>query len=118
MALFFASIGATAGGASLDGAVPLVALVATQLMVHAVVVATGAKALRVPTRLALVASNAAVGGPATAVAMVGWRGWPDLAQTAVCLGSLGYAFGTWIGLWISRVLLEISRVMGTNAPPL
>eukprot|EP00892_Ulva_mutabilis_P007954 jgi/Ulvmu1/5530/UM023_0066.1 len=99
MALFFATIGASAGAASLAGpARLLVPLVATQIAVHAAAVAAGVLLLRVPRDLALVASNAAIGGPATAAAMAAARGWPQLVRPAVFLGSIGYATGTWIGL--------------------
>jgi uncharacterized membrane protein len=105
MALFFATIGAAAGQASLAGALPLILFVAVQLSVHGVLMAAAAAVLRIPADVAMVASNAAVGGPATAAAMAAARGWTSLVSSAVMLGGLGYGVGTWIGLCIHRLLL-------------
>lgn len=106
MALFFATIGASAGGASLAGAQRLVPLIATQIAVHAAAVAAGVALLRVPRDIALIASNAAIGGPATAAAMAAGRGWPALVRPAVFLGSIGYATGTWAGLAMFQAVLS------------
>ena len=46
----------------------------------------------------LTASNANVGGPATAAAMAAARGWPNMVRPAMLTGSLGYAVGTAIGI--------------------
>jgi uncharacterized membrane protein len=105
MALFFASIGAAAGHATLSGVGPVVLFVAVQLAVHSGVVVAAAALLRIPTSLALIASNAAVGGPATAAAMAGARQWPQLVPAAVMLGGLGYGIGTWVGLCVHHMFL-------------
>ena len=104
MTLFFVTIGVASGGADLAAAPPLLALIAAQLTCHAAVVLVGARALRIPTDVACIASNAAVGGPGTAAAMASGRGWRHLLPTAVLLGSVGYAVGTGLGLAVLRVL--------------
>jgi len=107
MALFFATIGAAAASARLTAATQaLVPLVAAQIGMHAATVAGGVVVLGVPRDIALVASNAAIGGPATAAAMAAARGWPHLVPPAVFMGSIGYAAGTWIGLAVFQAILS------------
>jgi uncharacterized membrane protein len=62
----------------------------------------------------MVASNAAIGGPATAAAFAGSvsnkrmapRKRRDLALAGTVVGVLGYAIGTSIGLGLSGLLLD------------
>jgi uncharacterized membrane protein len=55
----------------------------------------------------LTASNAAVGGPATAAAMATARQWTHMVQPALLLGSLGYTMGTAIGCAVGQVLRSL-----------
>ncbi len=55
-------------------------------------------------QVVLTASNANVGGPATAAAMAASRGWPHMVRPAMLTGSLGYAVGTGIGCAVSQWL--------------
>jgi len=48
-------------------------------------------------QIVLTASNANIGGPATAAAMAAAKGWTQLINPAMLTGSLGYAVGTAIG---------------------
>ena len=100
MQVLFAVIGASAGSLAALAATPwLLALVAAQVAVHAAVtVGVGAGLLRMPLPVLIVASNANIGGPATAVATAAARGWPRLVPAASLTGSLGYAIGTAVGL--------------------
>ena len=68
MGLFFCSIGATstASGMSLGVMAPLAAFVGIMLLVHWAVMLLAARSLRLEPSTLLVASNALVGGPATA----------------------------------------------------
>lgn len=50
-----------------------------------------------PQRL-LVASSAAIGGPATAAALAQAQGWTTLVAPSLLVGSLGYALATFCGL--------------------
>lgn len=52
----------------------------------------------------LTASNANVGGPATAAAMAAARGWSSMIRPAMLTGSLGYAVGTAIGIAMASLL--------------
>mmetsp|Transcript_38591 Transcript_38591/g.122314 ORF Transcript_38591/g.122314 Transcript_38591/m.122314 type:complete len:117 (+) Transcript_38591:336-686(+) len=111
MLLFFASIGMEAARfESLRGCGWLVAFILIQLGAHTAVVMAAGHVLRrwVPRSALLVASNAAVGGPATAAAMATSRGWSELLQPAMLAGSFGYAIGTGVGCAVGYILLRLS----------
>ena len=111
--LFFATLGActsVSDAASLGPAAG--AFIALLLFVHLVTTLAAGSALRLPLRLLLLASNAAVGGPATAAAMASARGWRDLTPTAVLLGTLGYAVGTALGVGVAPLLRRLSNLGG------
>jgi len=55
-----------------------------------------------PQRL-LVASSAAIGGPATAVALAATAQWPNLTVPSILVGNVGYAVATFAGLLFFRV---------------
>ena len=87
---FFATIGAAAG--SLDALSDvgwLFCLIAIQLVTHLAVIVSGGRLLKLPMDAVLTASNANVGGPATAAATAAVRNWPHLVQPAVLTGTLG-----------------------------
>lgn len=64
----------------------------------------GGRLLRLPMQAVLIASNANVGGPATAAAMASAKGWQHMVQPAVLTGSLGYACATFVGVWMGGCL--------------
>lgn len=99
MMLFFATIGSSAGTlGALRDCHWLLAFIGVQLGVHlAVCLGVGRLLLRLPMRSVLIASNANVGGSATAAAMASSKGWADMVQPAMLTGSLGYAVATAIG---------------------
>lgn len=55
-------------------------------------------------RRALLASNAAIGGPATAAAFASANGWRDLIVPVVLIALVGNAIGTVSGLAVARAL--------------
>ena len=57
-----------------------------------------------PQRL-LVASSAAIGGPATAAALAKASGWPSLVTPSLLVGNLGYAIATFVAIAFYRVML-------------
>ncbi|KAL0039492.1 hypothetical protein WJX79_010440 [Trebouxia sp. C0005] len=101
MLFFFATIGAGAGSLSaLWSTGWLTAFIAIQLSVHlAVIVFGGYVVAGLPMQVVLTASNANVGGPATAAAMAASRGWPHMVRPAMLTGSLGYAKKVGIQKW-------------------
>ena len=105
MLIFFAVIGVSS---NLVGALSLglnvVPFLLIQLTVHIVVLVTLGRASGLSTQSMLIASNANIGGPATAAAMAATRGWGGMVQPALLTGSLGYAIGTSVGLATARIL--------------
>ncbi|KAK9909865.1 hypothetical protein WJX75_008687 [Coccomyxa subellipsoidea] len=75
-----------------------------KLSVHLALSISLGKLFRLPTQALLTASNAAVGGPATAAAMCTSRGWRKMVTPALLVGTLGYAIGTPIGMLVAFVL--------------
>ena len=72
--------------------------------VHGVVVFGGGKLLRLDIGTVSVASQAAVGGPSSALAVAISREWRHLVLPGVVVGLFGYAVGTFLGLGVAYVL--------------
>ena len=106
MLVFFAVIGVSS---DLVGALSLglsvVPFLLVQLAVHVATLFVLGQASGLSTQAMLIASNANIGGPATAAAMAATRGWGGMVQPALLTGSLGYAIGTSIGLATARILV-------------
>ena len=103
--LFFATAGApgVAVAESVRASlVPLGMFLTILYGVHGLVLSTcyylwGKSAAFMPQRL-LVASSAAIGGPATAVALAQAQGWKSLMAPSLLVGNLGYAIATFCGI--------------------
>lgn len=52
----------------------------------------------------ILASNANIGGPTTAAAMAISKGWQDLTGPVLLVGTLGYAIGTYFGIFVGKIL--------------
>ena len=106
MLVFFAALGASADPrVAIKAGGPACVFIAVQLATHlAIVAVVGVGAMRLPAWAALTASNACVGGPATAAAMASARGWTAAVQPAIVVGSIGYAVGTPIGCLVGQAL--------------
>ena len=108
--IFFAAAGACGGGVAAGGLLarsPAVLLFsATLAAVHLLVVyVVGRKLLGLDARVLLVASNANVGGPATAASMAASLEWPALVVPGILVGTLGLALATFLGLALGPTLL-------------
>lgn len=66
-------------------------------------------------RRLVLASNAAIGGPATAAALAESKGWETAVVPATVVGQLGNAVGSWIGLGVGLAIVRIfaSATSGT-----
>ena len=60
--------------------------------------------LRWPLADTLVASQASIGGPSTALALATAIGRAELAVPSVAIGLLGYLLGTYLGLGVAWFL--------------
>lgn len=72
--------------------------------VHGVIVFGGGKLLRLDIGTISVASQAAVGGPSSALAVAISREWRHLVLPGVVMGLFGYAVGTYLGLGVAYLL--------------
>lgn len=69
--------------------------------VHGLVIFGGGRLLRMDVGTLAVASQAAVGGPSSALAVAVSREWRGLILPGVIVGLLGYALGTYLGLSVA-----------------
>lgn len=76
----------------------------TVVGVHGVVAFGAGKLLRLDMGSIAVASQAAVGGPSSALAVAVSREWRHLVLPGVVVGLLGYAVGTYLGLAVGYVV--------------
>ena len=72
--------------------------------VHGVVVFGAGRLLRLDIGTVAVASQAAVGGPSSALAVAISRDWRHLVLPGVVVGLFGYAVGNFLGLGVAYVL--------------
>jgi len=77
---------------------------AVVVLIHGLLTFGGARLLRLDAGTTAVASQAAVGGPSTAMALAVARGYKELALPGVAVGLAGYAVGTYAGLAIAALL--------------
>ncbi|WP_124726590.1 DUF819 domain-containing protein [Staphylospora marina] len=102
---FFATMGAGTMLSTLVNKGPAVFLFLTVLVaVHALIVFGFGKWLNIEIETLSVASQAAVGGPSTALALAVSQRWTSLVTPGVLLGVLGYAIGTYVGILLAGVL--------------
>ncbi len=76
----------------------------TVVAVHGAVVFGIGRLCRLDVATISVASQAAVGGPSSALAVAVAREWRQLVLPGVIIGLLGYAVGTYLGLGVAFVL--------------
>jgi uncharacterized membrane protein len=72
--------------------------------VHGIVVFGVGRALRMDLGTLSVASQAAVGGPSSALAVAVSRGWKGLVLPGILVGLLGYALGNYLGFAVAYLV--------------
>lgn len=103
--LFFFAIGVPAS-------IPMIIVNAPLLFVFTLIIALTnmlfcfvfGKILRFNLEDIVLASNANIGGPTTAVAMAISKGWNKLVGPIMLIGTLGYVIGTYFGIIVGSIL--------------
>ncbi|HKK07670.1 MAG TPA: DUF819 family protein [Gemmatimonadota bacterium] len=72
--------------------------------VHGIIVFTLGRLFRIDLGTLAVASQAAVGGPTSALAVAVSREWPALVLPGIMVGLLGYAVGNYLGFGVAWLL--------------
>lgn len=108
--LFLAANGAQSVVANIFRIGPVIFyFAAATVAVHGLVIFGVGRLLRIDAATLAVASQANVGGPASAIALAGTRGYTKLMLPGIAVGLLGYAIGNYMGYlvgeWIVRPLL-------------
>lgn len=75
--------------------------------VHGVVVYGMGRLLNMDIGTVSVASQAAVGGPSSAVAVAIARGWNELVLPGIAVGLLGYAVGNYVGFGLGHLVRSL-----------
>ena len=106
--VFLAVIGALCSVAALTSlgglGVRLAILAGTTVVVHGVIVFGIGRLLRLDLDTLTIASQANIGGATTALALARVLRRPDLAVPGILVGSLGTAWGTFVGFWLAATL--------------
>ncbi|MBL0941124.1 MAG: DUF819 family protein [Alphaproteobacteria bacterium] len=103
--IFFAVIGASANVVLAIQVAPKIILIAFVIVfVHLLWLIFWGRWLKIGLRELIIASNANIGGPATAAAMATSKQWPDLVVPGILCGTFGYAIATFIGSMLKYVL--------------
>jgi uncharacterized membrane protein len=74
------------------------------ILVHLTIVLVGAKLLKIQLDEAIVASGAALVGPAVTAAIATSKGWKHLVTPGIMCGIFGYVIATFIGVSITALL--------------
>jgi uncharacterized membrane protein len=105
MYVFFAAVGAgTNANFFASAALVLFFYGMFIIIVHLLIVFIAAKFMKVDLAEAIVASGAALVGPAVTAAIATSRGWRSLVTPGIMCGIFGYVIGTFIGVSITALL--------------
>lgn len=103
--LFLAAIGAQSVLGEILRVGPAVLwFAAITVAVHGLLVLAGGRLLRIDLPTLAIASQANVGGPASAMALASAGGYPDRLLPGLATGLLGYAAGTYSGLAMATLV--------------
>ena len=74
-------------------------------MINMVVIFSVGKICKFDLEEIILASNANIGGPTTAMAMAISKGWVSLVGPTMLVGTLGYVIGTYLGIFVGNLLI-------------
>ncbi len=80
---------------------------AATVAVHGIVIFGIGRLLRIDAPTLAVASQANVGGPASAMALAGTRGYTELLLPGIAVGLAGYAIGNYTGFMVGNLVYRI-----------
>lgn len=83
---------------------PIVYFALATVMVHGVVIFGVGRLVGLDLKTLAVASQANVGGPASAMALAAARGYSDRLLPGVAVGLVGYAAGNYLGLLVAAIM--------------
>lgn len=105
--VFFATAGASAGNPLRAGEYgPFFAFVLVLYGVHLSLLLALGRTARLPLPEVLIASNANIGGPATAAALADSMRWPQLRTPGLLVGQLGNVIATGLALALGQLVLR------------
>jgi uncharacterized membrane protein len=105
MYVFFAAVGAgTDANFFYSSALILFTFGMFIIIVHLVIVLIAAKLMKIDLDEAIVASAAALVGPAVTAAIATSKGWRTLVTPGIMCGIFGYVIGTFIGVSVTAIL--------------
>jgi uncharacterized membrane protein len=105
MYLFFAAVGAGTDAITfISGALNLFFFGMIIILVHLTIVLLGARLLKIDLAEAVIASGAALVGPAPTAAIAISKGWKDLVTPGIMCGIFGYVIATFIGVTVTAML--------------
>ena len=105
MYIFFAMVGSSTNATAFIGSAMNLFIYGMMIItIHFAVLLLVAKLIKVDLAEAIIASGAALVGPAPTAAIAISQGWRSLVTPGIMCGILGYAIGTFIGVLVFQLL--------------